>query len=110
MAYTMMDLVFVETPTFTRLITQLMPDDDYRKLQQLLIENPARGDVIAGGGGVRKLRFSLPGRGKQGGARVLYYWLDRQFQIYLLVAYKKSVKDDLSASELALLRSFVKEL
>ena len=60
---------FIETPTFTRLLTALLNDDEYRELQNVLVENPARGDVIPGGGGIRKLRHVLAGGGKSGGWR-----------------------------------------
>ena len=74
------------------------------------MENPARGDIIKGGGGIRKLRHPLPGRGKSGGVRVIYYWLCNDGQIYMLLIYPKSRKDDLTDRETALLRELVKEL
>ena len=74
------------------------------------MENPERGDIIKGGGGIRKLRFALPGRGKSGGVRAIYYWLRDDGQIYMLLIYPKSNKDDLTNRETALLREFVKEL
>ena len=69
-----------------------------------------RGDFIKGGGGIRKLRHALPGRGKSGGVRVICYWLRDDGQIYMLLIYQKSNKDDLTDRETALLREFVKEL
>jgi hypothetical protein len=101
---------FIETPTFTRLLVDLLTDDEYKGLQNLLTENPERGPVIKGGGGIRKMRYALPGRGKSGGVRVIYYWLRDDGQIYLLLIYPKSKKDDLTDRETALLREFVKEL
>jgi hypothetical protein len=62
---------FIETRLFTRLILEYLNDDDYGQLQALLIEQPAAGDVIRGSGGVRKLRWRAPGRGKRGGYRHL---------------------------------------
>lgn len=101
---------FIETPTFTRAITLLMSDDAYASMQIALVQNPALGDVIRGGGGIRKLRHAQSGRGKRGGVRVIYYWLSEDHQIYMLLAYAKSVKDTLSAQELSVLRELVKEL
>jgi hypothetical protein len=101
---------FIETPTFTRTITALLADDDYAHLQIALVQNPSLGDVIRGGGGIRKLRYAVSGRGKRGGIRVIYYWLKDAHQIYMLLAYAKSVKDTLTASELAVLSALVKEL
>lgn len=106
----MQNMEFIETPTFTRLLTALLTDDEYAELQNVLIENPERGDIIKGGGGIRKLRHALPGRGKSGGVRVIYYWLHDDGQIYMLLIYPKSKKDDLTDRETALLREFVKEL
>ena len=75
-----------------------------------MMEDPERGDIIAGGGGIRKLRYGAQGRGKSGGVRSIYYWINGNHQIYMLVMYPKSVKDTLSDKETALLRDLVKEL
>jgi hypothetical protein len=101
---------FIETPTFTRTITVLLSDDSYAQMQMALVENPALGDLIRGGGGIRKLRYAVQGRGKSAGVRVIYYWLKDEFQIYLLLAYPKSAKDSLTDKEVALLYDLVKEL
>ena len=101
---------FIETPTFTRLLTDLLSDDEYRALQNVLVENPERGDILKGGGGIRKLRHALPGRGKSGGVRAIYYWIKDDHQIYMLLIYPKSKKDNLTDQETALLRELVKEL
>jgi len=106
----MAGMEFIETPTFTRLLGDLLPDDEYAQLQNVLVENPERGTIIKGGGGIRKLRFAMSGRGKSGGLRVIYYWLRDNGQIYMLLIYSKSKKDDLTDQETALLREFVKEL
>jgi hypothetical protein len=110
LAYIMRSVEFIETPTFTRLLAALLTDDEYSGLQNVLVENPERGDIIKGGGGIRKLRHALPGRGKSGGVRVIYYWLRNDGQIYMLLIYPKSKKDNLTDRETALLREFVKEL
>ena len=73
MAYKMRGVEFIETPTFTRMVTQLMTDDEYREMQNVLVEDPERGDIIKGGGGIRKLRHAIHGRGKSGGVRAIYY-------------------------------------
>lgn len=101
---------FIETPTFTRMVTSLLTDDEYGDLQNVLVEDPARGDLIKGGGGIRKLRHAIQGRGKSGGVRVIYYWVKDNHRIYMLVVYQKSKKDDLTDKETAVLREFVKEL
>lgn len=101
---------FVETPTFTRMVTSLLTDDEYREVQTVLLEDPERGDLIPGGGGIRKLRFAVQGRGKSGGGRLIYYWIKDRDQIYMLVAYPKSKKDNLTDKETEILRAYVKEL
>lgn len=101
---------FIETPTFTRLLKDLLSDDEYRGLQNILCDIPDQGDIIKGGGGIRKLRYALAGRGKSGGVRLIYYWKSSDEQIYMLLIYPKSKKDTLSDKEVALIRDYVKEL
>lgn len=102
-------MVIIETATFTRQIGALLPDDEYRKLQAALANNPKLGAVIRGSGGLRKLRWAVPGRGKSGGIRVIYYWVTPKDQLLMLVAYAKSERDDLTAAQLGTLRRLVKE-
>jgi hypothetical protein len=100
---------FIETATFTRLITKLMDDDEYAKLQLALVSRPNWGNVIPGSGGIRKMRWAGSGRGKRGGLRVIYYWQTADDQIWLLVAYPKNVRDDLSPGEVKQLKQLVEE-
>jgi hypothetical protein len=73
-------MVIVETPIFTRQVTQLLSVESYRQLQSALLDDPARGKTIPGTGGLRKLRWALGGRGKRGGVRIIYYWIrDREW-------------------------------
>jgi len=102
-------MVFKETSVFTRQISKLVPDDAYRELQQELIFNPSAGDVIRGSGGLRKIRWRSAAGGKRGGIRVIYYWYVADSEIYLLLAYGKNEKADLSAKEIKILRTFVEE-
>ena len=66
-------MIFIETSVFTREIKDLLPDEEYRMLQTALMFRPDAGDIIRGGGGLRKVRWNLPGRGKRGALRVIYY-------------------------------------
>ena len=77
-----------------------MSDGEYGVLQRYLIDEPDRGDIIKGSGGIRKLRWKVTGRGKRGGARVIYYWAVRRDTILMLTVYSKSERDDLAADEL----------
>lgn len=101
---------FIETRIFTQQAAALLHDEDLRGLQNLLLEKPDGGPVVAGTGGLRKLRFALPGRGKRGGARVIYYWQDDQDRIFFFLIYPKSAKDDLTPNEKTILKQLVKEL
>jgi mRNA-degrading endonuclease RelE of RelBE toxin-antitoxin system len=107
MAYNIM--VFIETPTFTKEIEELIPDDSYRMLQSVLMLRPDAGSVIRGGAGLRKIRWNLPGSGKRGSLRIIYYW-DPPDIIYMLFPYRKDEQDDLTTNQLKLLRRMVKEL
>jgi mRNA-degrading endonuclease RelE of RelBE toxin-antitoxin system len=88
-----------ETPIFTRQADKLFDEDEKRELIDFLAANPLAGDEIPGTGGVRKVRFAASGRGKRGGARVIYYYLDGTMPLYALLAYAKNAKDDMSPDE-----------
>ena len=103
-------MVFIETSVFTHMVTSLLTDDEYREFQNVLLKDPAAGDLIKGGGGIRKIRFATMGRGKSGGVRTIYFWAKAKDQIYMLVIYPKSKKDTLSDKETAILHDYVKEL
>jgi mRNA-degrading endonuclease RelE of RelBE toxin-antitoxin system len=93
-------VIFLETPVFTRQIKALVDDEEYRKLQLRLVANPDCGDLIPRSGGLRKIRLGVAGRGKRGGARVVYYWVSARSQIYMLLAYAKNVQEDLTQEQL----------
>lgn len=102
-------MVFLETPVFTRQIRELVDDDQYRELQSTLVARPDAGDLIPRSGGLRKIRMAASGRGKRGGGRVIYYWVVAKDQIYMLLAYAKNVRDDLSEDELKMLRALIRQ-
>jgi hypothetical protein len=99
----------VETSVFTRQIRRLLKEDEYRELQEELVIHPLAGAVIRGSGGLRKLRWAAEGRGKSGGIRVIYYYLVREDLIFMLLAYSKGAKDNLTGREAAALKKLVKE-
>ena len=88
-----------ETPTFTRQAGKLFTEEERGALIDHLAKNPLAGDEIPGTGGVRKLRFAASGRGKRGGARVIYFYGGEGIPIYALLAYAKSVRTDLNPAE-----------
>ena len=90
---------FVETKLFTRLFDEMFSEDaELTKLQDFLRANPEVGDIIPGSGGVRKMRWAAPGRGKCGGVRIIYYLRSKQGQIWLLTLYPKSETDNIPGS------------
>jgi len=92
-------MVFIETPIFTADVCALLSDEEYSALQQHLVVMPNAGDVIAGTGGLRKVRWTVAGRGKRGGTRVIYYHVVAQAQIRMILIYRKGIKDDLTPKE-----------
>ena len=101
-------MVIIETPIFTRLITNMMSDDEYKELQEALVTRPDRGAVIKNGGGLRKIRWALEGRGKSGGVRVIYYWMTEDDQIYMLFVFPKNAQENLTDAQTKQLRQIVK--
>ena len=102
-------MVIVETSVFTRQVTGLLADDEYRDLQEFLSSRPNAGVLISGGGGLRKLRWSLSGRGKRGGIRIIYYWAAAQERLLLLFAYPKGQQPDLTPAQIKILRGIIKD-
>ena len=100
---------FVETPIFTRKSVELVPDDEYHALQLALLLRPEAGAIIRRSGGLRKLRWSVPGVGKRGGVRVIYYWVRADDVIYMLMMYRKNEQIDLTAAQLKTLSKVVRE-
>lgn len=100
---------FIETPIFTKLISKLISDEEYHFLQLQLSVRPESGDIIRGSGGIRKIRWAGSGRGKRGGIRVIYYYIKKDAQIFMLYVYSKSKKDDLSVDQVKQLKALVEE-
>ncbi|MEE2023175.1 type II toxin-antitoxin system RelE/ParE family toxin [Alkalimonas mucilaginosa] len=100
-------MIFVETAVFTRLLKQLMSDDEYRVFQQHLANNPDSGKLIKNSGGLRKIRWGRDSQGKSGGVRVIYYFLQPDNQIRLLLIYPKNEQDNLTDKQLKLLKNIV---
>jgi len=100
---------FIETPIFTREVLKLLKEDEYRGLQFVLLLRPEQGDLIPGTGGLRKIRWGAKGRGKRGGARVIYYWHLGQETFYMLLVYAKSRQEDLTPEQVRILKRLVRE-
>lgn len=97
----------MELPQFTRQITGLVADDAYLEFQKELLQWPTRGAVIPHSCGLRKARMALAGRGKRGGARVIYLHLPEHEVIVLFYAYTKAENENIGAEALSRLRAAV---
>ncbi len=102
-------MVIIETKIFSRQINQLLNFEDYRELQNHLVDNPGSGDIIKGSGGIRKVRWRKEKKGKRGGIRVIYYWIKSLEILLMLLAYSKNVADNLSTNELKILKQLVRK-
>ena len=100
-------MIFIETQSFVRTKESLLDEDELQQLQISLMLNPTSGNVIPGSGGLRKLRWRGSGRGKRGGIRVIYYWINQKDKIYLLIAYAKNRQEDLTMDQLMILKTLI---
>jgi len=100
---------FVETAIFTRQVAEALDDDQYRMLQLALVLRPEQGAVIRGSGGLRKLRWAVAGRGKRGGARIIYYWYRASETFYMLFLYPKQEQGDLTPAQAKQLGQLVRK-
>jgi hypothetical protein len=100
-------MIIIETRVFTQLIKELFNDDDYRALQEALVNRPDLGDLIKGSGGLRKVRWHLKETGKSGGVRVIYYWVVDDHHIRMLYVYPKCKQDNLTKEQVAQLKAIV---
>ena len=105
-----MNLLFVEATRFTERILEFRADDNLRKLQELLCQNPETGDVIQGTGGCRKIRMGLEGRGKRGGCRIIYLHVKSAARIYFLYLYPKNEAVDLTAAQKKALKQIAQNI
>ena len=97
---------FVELESFARAREALLDDTEFTRLQFHLMAEPEAGDVIPGSGGCRKLRWAASGRGKRGGARVIYFLRLNSGEIVLVTMYAKNVQDNINPKVLRELRQW----
>ena len=92
-------MTVVETPFFLRKAAGLLDEEERSELVVFVGANPDVGDVIPETGGVRKVRWSVGGKGKRGGVRVIYYFHSEAFPLLLLTVYAKNQKANLTKAE-----------
>ena len=99
---------FVELPMFLKRWEELgLDDNDLFRLQKELIENPKIGNVIKNSNGIRKMRFAFRNKGKSGSARVIYVDFEIHEKIFLITAYDKKEKNNLSKKEIQELKQLI---
>ena len=92
-------MAVVETKEFLKQVKPLMSDSERAEVVAFVGANPEAGEIIPETGGVRKIRWAREGMGKRGGARVIYYYHNERLPVFLLSAYAKNRKADLSKAE-----------
>ncbi len=100
-------MVIFETSIFTRKIDSLLSQEEYRVLQNMLIDTPTLGNIITGSGGLRKVRWKGKGHGKRGGTRIIYYWAKNSEQIFMLYVYAKNEMENITKKQLEVLKQAV---
>lgn len=107
-----MNAVFIESSEFTEWVREHLPDETYAALQRELMADPEKGSPMPGCGGLRKVRTPDPrrGKGKRGGARVIYLHVPDVNQFFLLDVYSNDEKDDLSPQEKRILATLADQL
>ncbi|MBU2514174.1 type II toxin-antitoxin system RelE/ParE family toxin [bacterium] len=99
--------MFIESTIFEKLRSDYLSENEFLDLQLLLLANPKSGSVIKNTGGLRKIRFKSKGRGKRGGTRIIYFFLDSKNRFYLLTLYSKDEIEDLASEEKKKLKKFM---
>ncbi len=105
-----MKLTFIELPLFTSLITQLTDDHFLIQLQNDLLKDPHKGDIIPRLQGLRKVRMALQGRGRSGGARVIYLYLPQHHAVIFFYIYTKAKSENLTSDQEKRLRAAVETI
>ena len=105
-------MIFIESKAFTKAAQELLTEEPMMDLQKGLLQNPKRGVVIPGTRSLRKMRLGLSarGKGKRGGARLIYFFFERKSPLHLLLIYSKGKKDDLTSQEKRILNAMVEEI
>ena len=102
---------FVYTEPFRKCWKAMgLSENDLKKLEEILLENPQLGDVVEGTGGARKMRIQIENRGKSGGGRVIYVDVFEKEKLYFLLAYPKNVQDNLTPDQKKQVRKLVEAI
>jgi hypothetical protein len=105
-----MKLTFIELPLFTSLVTQVTDDYYLNQLQNDLLKDPEKGDIIPRLQGLRKVRMALQGRSRAGGARVIYLYLPQHQTVIFFYIYTKAKSENLTPDQEKRLRAAVETI
>jgi hypothetical protein len=100
----------VETPPYLKAAAALFSEAEMADIVTMVSRDPECGDVMQGTGGFRKVRVGRDGMGKRGGARIVYILRNEHFPIFLITAYPKNAKENLTKSERNALRKRADEI
>ncbi|WP_411358258.1 type II toxin-antitoxin system RelE/ParE family toxin [Pseudidiomarina salilacus] len=103
-------ITVVELPEYIKRAERLLDSFECKAVIDYLAEHPKAGDIMVGTGGIRKLRWQCGKKGKSGGVRIIYYFHNERFPLFLLTVFGKSERTNLSKTERVALSNLVKEL
>ena len=103
-------MTVVEAASFVSDAKDCMTDDERTEVINMIAANPECGDIIPGGGGIRKVRFAIGGRGKSSGVRIIFYFHNERVPVFLLAVFAKSEQANLTRSEINMLGNAAKML
>jgi mRNA-degrading endonuclease RelE of RelBE toxin-antitoxin system len=99
----------IETKIFTKQITELLNDEEYREFQNYLANDPTKGNIIRGTNSLRKIRWKASNKGKRGGIRVIYYLVNVDNILLMLFAYSKAEQGDLTFNQIKILNKIIED-
>ncbi len=107
-----MKIQLIQTKDFEKTVEDLiarrkLKKEDFEDFKKSLVDNPEQGDVISGTGGIRKVRLKAANKGKSGGFRVCYLYIERRLILFLLFIYSKNEQENLSQAEKTELKQLV---
>ena len=105
-----MTITIIRTKEYSRFVSRLPLGKEIDKAEEEIVRNPDKWPVIKGTSGIRKARFAIGNKGKRGGGRIWYFYLTKKEEIYLLRAYLKNEKEDLTETDKSILKQSVRDL
>ena len=103
-------LTVVETNAYLAAAKGIISEGERAEIVDIIAREPTCGDVIRGGGGIRKIRFAIGKRGKSGGVRIIYYYHNKHMPAYLLTIFAKNERSNLTQAEVGVMAKAVERL